>query len=113
MENKATIFDLHRMCHFYNGECNECIVSIKHNGCCIGRRFKGDVQKINDTIFEWCKNNPPKTYKQDFLEKFPNAEVVNFLGRPNVCLNIIYGMNTVVCNKDCVSCWNTPMEEDI
>lgn len=90
MENKATIFDLYRMCRFYNGECNECILSIKHNGCCIGCRSKGDVQKINDTILEWCKEHPPKTYKEDFLEKFPNAQIGDE-NTPVVCRAYIYG----------------------
>lgn len=49
----------------------------------------------------------PKTYKEDFLEKFPNAKLNS--GIPEVCRNAMYGISE--CEEDCTKCWNELMEE--
>ncbi len=50
-----------------------------------------------------------KTYLEDFMGKFPNARL-NGLMFPHICKKNVYGEG-VVCPRDCVRCWNAPMEE--
>lgn len=50
-----------------------------------------------------------KTYRQDFLEKFPNAEVYK-VGCLKACRDHVYGTKSD-CVGGCEKCWNEPMEE--
>jgi hypothetical protein len=62
----------------------------------------GKIEKIE----KWSKENPRKTYKMDFLEKFPKAKL-----KTNVCRDNIYDTNCKsCCDKTCEDCWNTEME---
>lgn len=47
------------------------------------------------------------TYSEDFLKKFPHAQVAN--GRPKACREEIYKNEPEQCN-DCDKCWNEKME---
>lgn len=53
---------------------------------------------------------PKRTYKDDFLEKLPDAKLdVN--GNPCVCVCHVY--STVKCDKDtCGECWNKVMPDE-
>ena len=54
---------------------------------------------------------PKKTYKEDFLEKFPNAELdVN--GNPRVCRISCYGYCNCSAIGSCAACWNEVMPDD-
>ena len=68
------------------------------------------VDDIIKKIVDWAKKNPPKTYAQDFFEKFPNAK--KLLGKPYVWG--AQGPNVVsefCSDADCVRCWTQSMEE--
>lgn len=57
----------------------------------------------------------PKTYKEYFLEKFPNARVSIKTGDPILCLMHIYGetVRPSICNYyHCNVCWNRVMPEE-
>ena len=63
--------------------------------------------KIVSIIEQWDKENPAKTYKDDFLEKFPKAVIAE-----NICRYHVY--KTGGCDGftgDCELCWNEPIEE--
>lgn len=60
-----------------------------------------------DIVEKWSKEHPVKTIMDDFLEKYPNAELEGY-GRPHVCAEKLGYM--VECCHNCINCWNTPME---
>lgn len=53
----------------------------------------------------------PKTYKEDFLEKFPNARTTKD-NIPIVCRENVYGGILVVCCNNCLECWNQLMRRE-
>lgn len=112
----ASITDYARMCKAHNGRCvsNDCPMSYKKSGkeCTCDELMRTHAAKASAIIDKWCAEHPQKTYKQDFLEKFPNAEVLKN-GTPNSCKKCIYGG---VCSgaepKKCHACWNEVMSEE-
>lgn len=75
-----------------------------------------DAKKAIEIVQKWSDEQPKKTYAQDFLEKFPEAQR-NWDGVPFVCRKRIYGgihsATSEGCDdtKACYRCWNKPMEE--
>ena len=49
-----------------------------------------------------------ETYLEDFLEKYPNAPMVNER-EPDACCRDIYGSD---CNHECKNCWTRLMPEE-
>ena len=108
----ATIHDYARMCASA-GDCNNCPlneIGILDKSCVEIIRIFPD--KTNEIILKWCEAHPPKTYKQDFLEKFPNT-ILDSDNSPPTCKNRIYGICNACTNMElsCSECWNEPMEE--
>ncbi|MGM9551942.1 MAG: hypothetical protein ACI3XA_06755 [Clostridia bacterium] len=68
-----------------------------------------DTEKLV-ALVECAENTLKKTYRDDFLEKFPNCRLKPD-GTPTVCRDTIYGIDTV-CSGKCYGCWNKPMKED-
>lgn len=108
----ATIYDLSRFYQKHCFDCFDCPLSRIHNGCDIGCAdiIKKYPDKANEIILNWCDEHPQKTYKEDFLEKFPEAEK-DIDGSLNVCRLEVYGYKNVNCPYDCVTCWNTEISE--
>ena len=72
--------------------------------------WKRDPEEIVKTLEEWAKEHPEKTYKDDFLEKFPNVRK-SADGCPTPCRKVVYG--GMGCNGyKCKDCWNVPMEAE-
>lgn len=95
--HKTTLYQIQEECK-KNDACKECGFHRENgNGCLFGNAYPGewDIQK-------------PKTYKEDFLEKFPNA-IIDAHGAPKVCRDFIYGYR--YCINCCVVCWNEFMQE--
>lgn len=97
----ATIADLKRMCKSFEN-CENC--SLRY-GC-------GTPASISDAADEvvgkWAKEHPKKTFRDDFLEKFPNAPI-DSRKTPQACLRDIYGKVNAKCEDedyDCTECWN-------
>lgn len=64
----------HRIC----AKCNNCDECVLFKLCSIGNPPVYDNSKLNEwvsIIDQWAKDYPAKTYAQDFLEKFPDAEM--------------------------------------
>lgn len=89
--------------------CADCPLCLSNNGkhmpC---RQFEREFPEETVAIVEkWSKEHSPKTYSQDFLEKFPNASKASN-GLPIACKRLVYGGE---CIYNCPGCWNAPMEE--
>lgn len=69
-------------------------------------------EKAVEIVEDWSKENPPKTFLTDFLEKHPNAPL-EVDGTPKVCIYILGYADDIVCatGNSCNTCWNTEMEE--
>lgn len=67
-------------------------------------------EKAIAIVQKWSDEHPQKTYLSEFLKKYPNA-LLNDNGLPkSVCL---YNLGLADCKKyrNCVECWNQPIEE--
>lgn len=73
------------------------------------------VEQVNELVAavqKWSDEHPPKTYAQDFFEKFPNVPKDD-KGMPHVCREYIYAPRfdkCYGCDDCCTDCWNEPME---
>lgn len=117
----------YRMCDSAGkSSCTGCLIHIrKGNMMCRDFQKKYPEQAIS-IVQEWHKNNPQKTRKDDFLEKYPNA-LRCADGTPYVCAHILgYVRNRTecirsdkygLCNFDrysnaCRNCWREPLSEE-
>ena len=107
-----------RMCDSYEIKdfCDHCPLAEGNNGTdldCIDLQYE-HPEKAVGIVEKWSKDNPRKTYKDDFLEKFPNALVTD-MGQPLACVKHIGYIKKCICEAPdypgCLDCWNTPMEE--
>ena len=74
-----------------------------------------DVEAAIEIVQKWSNEHSQKTYIQDFLEKFPKAEIDSD-GSPFACRKKLYGgvrPHDRRCDRReaCKNCWNEPMEE--
>lgn len=104
----ATIHDYARMCkaHAY---CEGCPMIDVWNGACDEALIERTAE-CEAIIDKWCAEHPQKTYKQDFMEKFPNAIIIE--GRPIACAHDLYGDVITCANQKCKDCWNTVMPDE-
>lgn len=77
-----------------------------------------DIEYAIETLHKWSRENPRKTYAQDFFEKFPDAQS-NSDGSPYVCRQTTYGGECPgsECEKydytgACYRCWSEPMNDE-
>lgn len=72
------------------------------------------AEKAIENLQKWSNEHPKKTYAQDFLEKFPEAQSDSD-GTPYTCRKTTYGGKCpgIECDSgiECDECWNEPMEE--
>lgn len=67
----------------------------------------------DEIVEKWVKEHPKKTYRKDFLKKFPNAPT-DSSGCPNACLQDIYKGADYKCKDNrylCIDCWNQTIKE--
>ena len=106
-----------RMCNYYS-MCQEC-PRANESTCVIEDMRIEELEKLISDVEQWSKEHPPKTRLQDFMEKYPNAEVYPD-GQPVICCaRLGYREH---CGKSfddnheefkvCFNCWNMPVEED-
>lgn len=111
-----TVGELKEKLQYYNDNAIVVLDSDCIHGTTINQDFSiqtNDGDYNSPVYIEFSLGNmvaPIKTYKQDFLGKFPNAEIEEFTEEPVACVNNIYGRNTVICNDKCRDCWNTFMD---
>ncbi len=105
--------EIERMCKVYRDnpygerDCKECPLEISVDECMrVDMEESEKIVEIVEIVERWSKEHPVKTYKDDFLEKFPKAQVPY-----GVCPKNVYGIEIDCLNRDCPDCWNEPMEE--
>lgn len=106
MDAMKFIMTKNRMCK-ENMACKGCPLSEHKFPCNFASINSSELKEMMEIVEQWGKEHPQKTYKDDFLEKFPKAEVPNM-----VCRYHVY--KTGVCDEftgDCELCWNMPIEE--
>lgn len=93
--------------------CKRCAFYIKTEPFCL--EDLQDYEGMEAKLEEWIAENPKRTYKQDFLEKYPNAPL-NENNIPKFCLcNVGYlPIENQPCMigecGSCLECWNRSME---
>jgi hypothetical protein len=93
-------------------DCSDCPLSSSNNGTGIScSHFEtGYPEKAIAIVQKWSDEHPQKTYLSEFLKAYPNT-LLNDAGLPkNVCL---YNLGLTDCRNDrnCVDCWNQPIED--
>ena len=91
-KEKATIYDLWRMCRYYGTVCSTCPLCDKDCGLGAGAPIE-EMDEINEIILNWCKGHPVKTRQDKFLEMFPNVNL--YKGAISICPCLID------CDYDC------------
>ncbi len=87
------------------------VCSLTHSKLCAET-----IKTAMETVQKWSDEHPKKTYAQDFLEKFPEAQR-NGDGVPFVCRKRIYGgihsATSEGCDDTgaCYRCWNELMND--
>lgn len=93
--------------------CENCAFRIKTEPFCL--EDLQDYEGMEAKLEEWIAENPKRTYKQDFLEKYLNAPMRND-GAPKICPCDVgyFATEEKPCIVDdcdsCVKCWNGEVE---
>jgi hypothetical protein len=105
-----------RMCDAHPRRCVKCPIFDLCNpldlSCDKGTR--SCISEILPIVQKWSDEHPVKTIKDDFLEKYPNAEHSQYGGVLKVCAKWLgYFNKDYSCpdKGDCNLCWNTPLSE--
>lgn len=97
------------------GVCQFCELGVNYNGHTIGcEEFESKFPEEAAAIVEnWAKEHPEKTYKDVFLERFPDAKIEKN-GVPYPCIIYFFGekVRPRACgNFSCTYCWDREVEE--
>ena len=93
--------------------CANCPLGSEKNTtglCC------GDLQRVYSEIAvsiveKWSEEHPQETRLTEFLKHYPNAPMVEN-GTPKMCVNQLGFKRVGNCTaRNCIRCWNTPIEE--
>ena len=89
--------------------CQECRLSIWNNGkeCPCNDLEREHPEVYVAIVQKWSEDCPQKTYKDVFLEAFPNAKLSK-TGAPSGCLDNLGILTVTNCLKfkSCLECWN-------
>lgn len=109
--------EMDRMCKAYcdnpygERDCKGCPLEIGVDECMrVDMEESEKIVEIVEIVERWSKENPVKTYKDDFLEKFPNAKTID--GELVIQWCRVY--NKGECNypsQKCVNCWHQALGE--
>lgn len=103
---KNFVVERERMCKAR--ECEDCDLNqLNTNISCVSGCFKNPDKAIA-VVQEWSDEHPIATRKSNFLEMFPNAQLVHEEVIPVACAGDIYGFKCALTN--CEDCWNTSLE---
>lgn len=119
MDAVKFLVELDRMCKYEKREqigrgCETCQFYINEISCSLESLTITELKKAVEIVEQWSKEHPVKTYKDDFLEKFPKiARKVNGMPLIDWC-DIYNGSECLYVSKedrDCDDCWDEPMED--
>lgn len=92
--------------------CDDCPLSVDNNG--MGYRCNSleavYPEKAVAIVEKWSEEHPQKTMLTEFLEKYPNANL-DFNGIPMICNRHLDTTRNIMCDSNCVACWNEPLED--
>lgn len=95
--------------------CNTCPLAIENNNrnLVCANFVRHYIEEAVEIVENWAKEHPAKTYKDVFLEKFPDAKIEKN-GVPYPCIIYLFGekVRPRVCgNCSCTYCWDREIEE--
>ena len=102
-----------RMCNSYVSEwnCHGCPRATEAT-CEITDLGPEGIKKLINDVDQWSKEHPLRTRLQDFMEKYPNAQICES-GVPSACCKSLgYCKSCDPVGNNCEVCWNMPVEED-
>ena len=101
-----------RMCNLYiKNYCKGC-PRAESPYCGVDGMNKEERAKLISDVVKWSKEHPQRTRLQDFLKKYPNAQICES-GLPSACCrNLGYCKSCDPVGNNCEVCWNMPVEED-
>ncbi len=97
--------------------CGKCAFYIKEEPFCL--EDLQDYEGMEAKLEEWIAEHPKRTYKQDFLDKHPNAPLDKQDNTPTICPYEVgyFSYDDKPCggiatNSDniCKECWNKEVE---
>lgn len=68
-----------------------------------------NTDKAIEIVQEWSDTHPQKTRLSVLKEAFPMYQMCIGSNVPAFCAKFIFGEN-IECDKQCVKCWNAPIE---
>lgn len=110
MKDKATIYDLRRVCLGCDN-CKDCPISV----ACMNYSEVTieEFDELNKDILNWCEGHPIKTRQDKFLVMFPNVSKDN--GIIDICPKVVDKEYPRRCTGDCSNClksyWLAEVEE--
>ena len=112
MDALKFIKEFYRMCDYYSGGfCKGCPRK-EEPGCDSSTMSDEELAKLISDVEKWSKEHPKRTRLQDFLEKYPNAQICES-GVPSACCKSLgYCKSCDPVGNNCEVCWNMPVEED-
>lgn len=95
--------------------CNDCPFNLctdKKGMLCGEIEFEYPEEAVA-IVEKWAEEHPQKTMLMDFLEKYPKIKLASDGTPRSICPSDL-GYEDQYCelvNRDCVACWNRPLEE--
>lgn len=112
MDALKFIKEFYRMCDYYSGGfCKGCPRK-EEPSCDSSTMSDEELAKLISDVEKWSKEHPQKTRLQDFLEKYPNAQICES-GLPSACCKSLgYCKSYDSVGNNCEVCWNMPVEDE-
>lgn len=112
MDTLKFLEEFNRMCnHYVKNYCKGC-PRAESPDCGVDKMNKEERAKLISDVEKWSKEHPQRTRLQDFLGKYPNAQMCES-GLPSACcMSLGYCKSCDDQEIDCEACWNMPVEDD-
>ena len=92
-----------------NMECAECRLHRFNNPIGVDcEELEAKYPEVFISIIkDWNKDCPRPTYKEAFVQTFPNTPL-NYAGIPDFCVNLLGPIQKMECGnvRNCMECWN-------
>lgn len=107
MDAKEFIKAYVRICRSSEFGCATCPLSISN---CLRDIVLTDanIDKLVSTVDAWAKEHSKRTRLQDFLEKYPDADIEDD-GTPSICAAKLGYRHSCSVHTSCKRCWDEPM----
>lgn len=112
MDALRMLKEWNRMCATVK-ECWNC--PFKSCSGCVGAATPEAQVELITTIEEWAAENPQKTILEEFMEKYPRAQVDNRGIPADLCPDNLGYSKYEKCSSasnSCENCWNRPLADE-